>query len=276
MSSLEKIVELGKELGYEGQDLADFVKEQQANERDDRAAEREKLIDEKEKLDKEKEKLELEIKLAQVKQRDRSADSGRSTGDDHHSWAAWTTKLIPHFDEEDVGKFFRSFEKVANQLGWDKENWAVLVQSVFRGRAQLAYSSLNDDDSADYEKVKGAVLNAYEMVPEAYRLKFRKYYKSDKDTYVEFLRSKSLMFEDWLRAAKIETFEGLKNAIILEDFKNSLPVIIRSHLEEFNIMSAEEAAKAADGFVLAHDLTHKNRYWQSSSNSKDNHRASFR
>ena len=264
MSTLKELMDLGKELGYEGERLADFVKEQQASERDSRQEEREKVKEE-------KEKLELEIRLAQIKQkRDGSADSSTSLSNDHHSWGAWTTKLIPHFDEEDVGKFFRSFEKVANQLGWHRETWSVLVQSMFRGRAQLAYSSLNDEDSADYEKVKVAVLNAYEMVPEAYRLKFRKYSKSDKDTYVEFLRNKSVMFEDWLRAGKIESFDDLKNAVILEDFKYNLPVTIRAHLEEFNIGSAGEAAQAADRYILSHDLSHKGNNWRPSSNFKNN------
>ena len=99
MSTLKELMDLGKELGYEGERLADFVKEQQASERDSRQEEREKVKEE-------KEKLELEIKLAQIKQkRDGSADSSTSLSNDHHSWGAWTTKLIPHFDEEDVGKF---------------------------------------------------------------------------------------------------------------------------------------------------------------------------
>ena len=236
--------------------------------------ERQNTIEERERMKEEKEKLELEIKLAQIKQRDSSADSSTSSGNDRQGWSSWTTKLIPHFDEEDVGKFFRSFEKVANQLGWNKESWALLVQSVFKGRAQLAYSSLNDNDSADYDKVKSAVLTAYEMVPEAYRLKFRKYSKNDRDSYMEFLSNKKVMFEDWLRAAKIETWDDLKNAVILEDFKYNLPVSIRAHLEEFNILSAEAAAQAADRYVLSHDMSHKSRYGQSFSSFNDSYRGS--
>ena len=41
MRSLEELSQVGIKLGYEGSDLRDFVKEQQALERDERAAVRE-------------------------------------------------------------------------------------------------------------------------------------------------------------------------------------------------------------------------------------------
>ena len=49
--------------------------------------------------------------------------------------------------------------------------WTLLLQSVLVGRAQEAYSALSTEDSEDYEKVKGAILRTYELVPEAYRKK---------------------------------------------------------------------------------------------------------
>ena len=45
----------------------------------------------------------------------------------------------------------------------------LLLQCVLTGRAQLAYASLSVADSQVYNKVKTAVLKAYELVPEAYR-----------------------------------------------------------------------------------------------------------
>lgn len=42
------------------------------------------------------------------------------------------------------------------------------------------------DHCLDYDKVKAAVLRVYELVPEAYRQKFRKFRKSEHQTYCEF------------------------------------------------------------------------------------------
>ena len=49
------------------------------------------------------------------------------------------------------------------------------------------------DRSAHYDKVRKAILKAYELVPEAYRQKFRNARKQDGQTYVEFAREKEVL-----------------------------------------------------------------------------------
>ena len=172
MTSLAKIVELGKELGYAGTVLEEFVKEQQAIERDERANDRERAKEEQERLKLEKEKIELELKLENAKRtKPEDSSNGNQDGTQCNAWGSWATKLIPPFDENDVGMFFRAFEKVANQLEWNRESWPVLVQSVFKGRAQLAYASPSGEESQDYERVKAAILTAYyQLVSEVYTI----------------------------------------------------------------------------------------------------------
>ena len=54
LSTMDKLIQMGKELGYEGQALQEFVKQQQDIERSERLAEREL---EKEKIAAEKDKM---------------------------------------------------------------------------------------------------------------------------------------------------------------------------------------------------------------------------
>ncbi|KAG1928985.1 zinc finger CCHC domain-containing protein [Pimephales promelas] len=82
-------------------------------------------------------------------------------------------RLIPKFDEKEVERFFLLFERVADAQRWPDEERTLMLQSVFTGRAQEAYSSLSVEDASDYQAVKAAVLRAYELVPEAYRQRFR-------------------------------------------------------------------------------------------------------
>ena len=83
-------------------------------------------------------------------------------------------RLVPPFQEK-VDKYFAHFEKVADSLNWPKESWVLLLQSVLVGKAQEIYGSLSVEQSSNYEHVKEAILKAYELVPEAYRQKFRNY-----------------------------------------------------------------------------------------------------
>lgn len=60
-----------------------------------------------------------------------------------------------------------------------------MLQCVLTGRAQQAYSSVNNNDCLNYELAKAVVLIAYELVPEAYRQQFRSWKKGDM-SHLEF------------------------------------------------------------------------------------------
>ncbi|XP_068250710.1 uncharacterized protein [Palaemon carinicauda] len=259
MSTLSELTAIGKELGLSGSDLAYFIKEQQEFERAKRAeqrdAEREQMEAEKailaEKralMEADKERLELEITLKSSK----SDETSMSASVPAKFSDKWGTKLIPKFSKSDVGKFFIAFEKVAHQFAWPKELWAVLVQSAFSGKAQVVYAALSAEDSSDYDIVKKMILNAYQLIPEAYRQKFRSWRKMFNQTFVEWEGQKAVKLDEWLAAEEATTFAELRELVLLEDFKNNIPKDVRIHIEEFNIDNVNEAAKAADRFVLSH------------------------
>lgn len=64
-------------------------------------------------------------------------------------------------------------------------------------------------------KVKAAVLSAYELVPEAYRQKYRKLRKQGNQTYVEFAREKKNLFDRWCSSTGATDFEKLKQLILM-------------------------------------------------------------
>ncbi|KAJ8033299.1 hypothetical protein HOLleu_23493 [Holothuria leucospilota] len=141
-------------------------------------------------------------------------------------------KFVPKFQEDNVEKFFNHFEKLGEQLKWPRDKWSILIQSNFTGKAQEVYSALSIEDSMDYDKVKKAILQAYELVPEAYRQKFRKYRKADTQTYVEFAYQKERHFDRWCASKKVSTFDTLRQLMLVEEFKRCVNDDIKTHLEE--------------------------------------------
>ena len=120
--------------------------------------------------------------------------------------AAKNIRLVPKFQEKSVDKYFPQFEKIAANLKWPREFWPTLLQSVLIGKAAEVYSALSLAESSDYDKVKDTILKAYQLVPEAYRQRFRKYKKFENQTYVEFAREKEDLFDQWFRSKKIPDF----------------------------------------------------------------------
>ena len=167
-------------------------------------------------------------------------------------------RLVPPFQEKEVDKYFAHFEKVADSLNWPKESWVLLLQSVLVGKAQEIYGSLSVEQSSNYEHVKEAILKAYELVPEAYRQKFRNYLKYDSRTHVEFAREKENLFNRWCHSKKIgQDFKKLKQMVLLEEFKDKVRPDIRSHLDEQKVEELEKAAKMADDYALTHKMSSK-------------------
>lgn len=58
-------------------------------------------------------------------------------------------------------------------LQWPSDIWPLLLQCKLTGKAQKVVATLPLQDSLNYSSLKSAVFQAYELVPEAYRQKFR-------------------------------------------------------------------------------------------------------
>ena len=162
-------------------------------------------------------------------------------------------RLVPPFQEKEVDKFFLHFEKIATSLKWPKEFWPLLIQSVLTGKAQIAYSSLSIEQSAVYETVKRFILKAYELVPEAYRQKFRNTRKQEGQTFVELAREKERLFDRWAASKEIDgDFQKLKQLMLIEEFKRCISNDLKTHLDEQKANTLEQAAILADDYALTH------------------------
>ena len=191
------------------------------------------------KAEQEKALLEAEKEAAAREHELKMASLGKHSPSDKASAfdPARNIRLVPPFQEKEVDKYFAHFEKVADSLNWPKESWVLLLQSVLVGKAQEIYGSLSVEQSSNYEHVKEAILKAYELVPEAYRQKFRNYLKYDSKTHVEFVREKENLFNRWCHSKEIgQDFKKLKQMVLLEEFKDKVRPDIRSHLDEQKVL----------------------------------------
>ena len=95
-------------------------------------------------------------------------------------------------------------------------------------------------------------MRAYELVPEAYRQKFRTCEKTANQTYVEFARKRSVLLDKWCSACKVTKFDQLRELILLEEFKKCLPERIVVYLNKQKVETVSKAAVCADEFVSTH------------------------
>ena len=98
-----------------------------------------------------------------------------------------------------------------------------------------------------------SILKAYELVPEAYRQRFRATQKTDTQTFVEFARAKETLFNRWCTSKGVDgDFNRLRQLLMMEEFKNCLPSDIRTYLDEQKVDNLHEAVVYAKDYSLTH------------------------
>ncbi|XP_070560943.1 uncharacterized protein [Ptychodera flava] len=162
-------------------------------------------------------------------------------------------RLVPPFQEKDVDKYFLHFEKIAQSLNWPKESWSMLLQSALVGKAREIYIQLSVEQASNYDSVKELILKGYELVPEAYRQKFRDCEKAKDQTYVEFARTKEQLFDRWCSSEKVsQNYDKLRQLVLIEEFKRCIRSDIKTFINEQKADTLEVAARLADDYSLTH------------------------
>ena len=173
-------------------------REREREEREEREKEREREREEREREEREKERerereerekeREFQLRMREIEMQERANQPKQKI--EYNFDITKHIRLVPPFQEKEVDKYFLHFEKVAENLNWPKEHWTLLLQSVLIGKAREIYTQLGVEQSHHYETVKELILKGYELVPEAYRQKFRNCKKDSNQTHVEFARNK--------------------------------------------------------------------------------------
>lgn len=199
-------------------------------------------------FEQQRELLRMQLELERLKRNNRPEVEVRVPQFD----VAQNLRLLPSFDESDPDTYFTLFERIADSRAWSDLDRTTLLQCVFTGKAREAFSSLSVADSRVYATVKSSVLKVYELVPEAYRQRFRYRRKLDGQTYSEYVRDLTCAFNRWCTASEVSTFEALCELVVLEQFKNSVPEHVAVYINERKVKSPSGAAVLVDEYVLTH------------------------
>lgn len=259
---MDKLLAVGKELGLVGSELKEWVEREMEKERQERQdarqeralardAERQRLELEREVLDR---KLRLEEARAHAPDANDNGDGGARGASS--SDVISPHKLIPVFNDsrDDLDAYIQRFERVATGQGWPKEKWATTISLCLTGEALSVVGRLSPEDSLDYEKVKGALLQRFRYTAEGYREKFRGSVPEEGETSRQFVARLSGYFDRWMETGRVEkTYAGLREKIITEQFMTRCPKNLLVFLKERNCAKLKETVVAADNYLDAQE-----------------------
>ncbi|CAH3160586.1 unnamed protein product [Porites lobata] len=138
---MEKLLQIGKEFGLEGEKLLEFVekqqklKEERRREEEEKEEKRRKL--EEERRREEEEKKEKRRQLEEEKEEKRRNDTERAEVREDRAKAP---KLPSFVDgKDDLDAYLQRFERFATTVKWEKTGWASKLSALLSGRALEVY-----------------------------------------------------------------------------------------------------------------------------------------
>ena len=271
---MDKIIELrdlGTSLGYKDEDLRQFIREQQAIQRDERKMsrdkekeeqvlrlEQEKLAFDKDKLDKELKLKELSLQLEKEKL-DKNVYSAATSSDNTVKPRA---PKMPPFDEtcDEMDSYLCRFERYATVNKWDKSTWATNLSALLRGEALDVYALLPVEQSLNYDVLKTALLKRYDLdvlktallkrydlTEDGFKRRFRSSHPDSGETFIQFSVRLSSYMTRWIAMSNsTNTFEGLFVLILRDEFLHVCNQELTVFLKQNVPTSIQEMAQLAN------------------------------
>ena len=272
MDRLEKLLDMGKTLGYDGQELRNFVAERERLARDDRLEEREakRLADENETKRRETEaklelrqvemklKHELEMSQIQLQAEQVKADSIRGSTENISSQGSSVSFRVPKLPcfvdgKDGIDRYLSRFETYAESMQWPKEKYALCLSALLTGKALEVLSRIPQDLVNDYDHLKTALLEKYQLTSDDFRNKFFSTKQAPNESAPQFMGKLKHYFTRWIALSNTEeSFEGVRELLLREQFLSSCPRNVSVFLREQVSDSIESMMELATRFTLAH------------------------
>jgi hypothetical protein len=278
---LKEVIELGKTMGYDGDELKEFVKTKgiEAVEKENREREREKTRMELERerenaareermLEREREKTRMEheerqmdkqIELQKTKEHNANDTTmfNRTTGGSRKAQAP----KLPVFNDtrDDLDAYLNRFERFATAQQWPEEDWATDLSALLTGRALETFYRLPIEQANDYTIVKSALLQRYQLTEEGFRNMFYDGKPKTGETGNEYMSRLDNYLTRWMTLGKIQkTYEELRDLVVREQFLRNCDKDITMYLREKNLDNSKKVSELADRYLQVHGCSLNN------------------
>ncbi|KAL8563073.1 hypothetical protein ACOMHN_065217 [Nucella lapillus] len=175
---------------------------------------------------------ELEIRRVAIESEDSDAPSSIPG---HHRPNHAPRPQLPKFSEgsDSMDAYISRFEVFARSQGWPEREWAMILSALLTGKALNIFSTLPAVQQSDFDCLKKALLQGFDLTEEAFRKKFRSVRLQAGETYIQFGARLEHYFQKWLELSGTgEEFLELKELILREQVLTGCGPELTIHLRE--------------------------------------------
>lgn len=156
--------------------------------------------------------------------------------------------LLPKMSDRDdeIISFFNAYERTLELYDVDDACYARLLPGCLSMKASKVYSKLSLEQSKQYALVKREILASFKLDAASYLQKFRTARRTGSESYKLFGNRLQELQTYYLDSKDIDSFDGLKCDMLLEQFISTLPAMIKSFVLARRPSNVGEASDFAD------------------------------
>ena len=154
-----------------------------------------------------------------------------------NSYVTAKTPKIQAFDEgkSEMDSYLLRFERYATARKWKKEDWAITLSALLKGKVLDVYASMPVEEALNY-MLKAPLLKRYALTEEAFKRRYKKCRPDSGETFQQFTSRMKSSFTRWIDMSGInKTYDGLADLILRDQlafiFNRDLPLF---YLEKEN------------------------------------------
>ena len=158
-----------------------------------------------------------------------------------------------HDGRDSLDSYLERYERFAITSNWPEQSWAINLSALLTGRALDVYTRLSADQAKDYEQLKKAMLERYQLNAEGFRCKLRESTAEEGENPAQFLTRLDSYLQRWTELSETDkTYEGLRDLILSEQFLATRSPELRTFLKERPCTSIKELGVSASRYLEAH------------------------
>ena len=169
------------------------------------------------------------------------------------------------------------FEQYATAHEWKKETWATGLSALLHGKALDVYALMPQEDAIDYDKLKCALMQRYQLTEEGFKRKYRKCRPESGETFQQFSSRLKSYFTRWVEmSGNSKTFEGLQDLVLRDQLTFICNRELELFLREREPKSLEQASRLSDSFKEARYVDIVNLTFKNNDRSRARSNSAFR
>lgn len=151
-------------------------------------------------------------------------------------------------DTDDIDVFLSTFQTHMTNFKVHKRYWVANLVPLLTDRVRDVYATLDEDIKQNYDLVKVAILQYFNITPDTYRMKYKEARKCSGESWVDLGQRMLALKGKWTK--ECNSAQEVRDITTMEDVLSLIPDRVQSWVHDHKPTTTKMAAQLADEYYI--------------------------